>query len=80
MPTGRVKWFNNNKGYGFIVLEETGQDVFVHFSAITGEGFKTLAENEVVDFELEDGEKGLHAKNIVRHGTSGSSEDSDNED
>ena len=66
MATGRVKWFNNNKGFGFIVLEETGQDVFAHFSSIMGDGFKTLAENEIVDFEVEEGDKGLHAHNIIR--------------
>ena len=62
---GTVKWFNNQKGYGFITTEE-GKDVFVHFSAITGEGFKTLNENEAVDFDIVDGDKGPQATNVKK--------------
>ncbi|MFO7893439.1 MAG: cold shock domain-containing protein [Longimicrobiales bacterium] len=65
MARGTVKWFNDSKGYGFI--EQTdGDDVFVHFSAITMEGFKTLAEGEEVDFELKETDKGLQAVNVQR--------------
>lgn len=62
---GTVKWFNNQKGYGFITTEE-GKDVFVHFSAITGEGFKTLNENEAVEFDIVDGDKGPQATNVKK--------------
>lgn len=64
---GRVKWFNDAKGYGFIE-QENGKDVFVHFSAIGGEGYKTLAEGQEVEFDLEDGAKGPQAQNIVKIG------------
>ena len=60
MSEGRVKWFNEKKGYGFIESEEHG-DVFVHYSAIEGDGFRTLNEGESVSFEVEDGKKGLQA-------------------
>jgi len=63
--TGIVKWFSNAKGYGFIE-QDSGPDVFVHFSAVTGDGFKTLAEGQVVEFEVKQGDKGLHATNVVR--------------
>lgn len=66
MLTGRVKWFNDAKGYGFIEQPDGGEDVFVHFSAITMEGFKTLAEGEEVEFELRQTEKGLQAANVTR--------------
>ena len=66
MLTGRVKWFNDAKGYGFIEQPEGGEDVFVHFSAITMEGFKTLAEGEEVAFELKQTDKGLQAANVSR--------------
>ena len=56
MAVGKVKWFNNGKGYGFIETEE-GKDVFVHFSAVQGEGYKTLNEGQSVEFEVSDGEK-----------------------
>jgi CspA family cold shock protein len=63
MARGRVKWFNDAKGYGFIE-QEGGEDVFVHFSAIAMDGFKTLAEGQEVEFEIESGNKGLHATNV----------------
>jgi len=62
---GKVKWFNPEKGYGFIEREEGG-DVFVHFSAIQSEGFKTLEEGEVVEFEIVEGPRGPQAANVVR--------------
>ena len=62
--TGKVKWFNNAKGYGFIE-REGGNDVFVHFSAIQGSGFKTLAEGEAVEFDVQQGPKGLQAANVT---------------
>jgi CspA family cold shock protein len=65
METGTVKWFNNAKGYGFIA-RESGDDVFVHFKAIVGEGYKSLEEGERVQFEVERGPKGLQAKNVSR--------------
>lgn len=65
MATGTVKWFNESKGYGFITSDEGG-DVFAHFSAITGDGFRTLAEGERVSFEVEEGDKGPKAVNIER--------------
>lgn len=65
MTTGRVKWFNDSKGFGFLE-QENGDDVFVHFSAINGEGFKTLAEGDSVQFEVVKGPKGLQASNVTR--------------
>ena len=65
MATGIVKWFNDSKGFGFIVNDE-GKDVFVHFSQIHGDGFKTLAENERVSFDVTDGQKGPQASNVVK--------------
>jgi CspA family cold shock protein len=65
MPKGKVKWFNDAKGYGFIE-QDGGEDVFVHFSAIQMDGFKTLAEGQVVEFEVKTGDKGLHAANVMR--------------
>lgn len=65
MAKGKVKWFNDAKGYGFIE-QETGEDVFVHFSAIQMDGFKTLAEGQEVLFEVENGAKGLHASSVTR--------------
>lgn len=63
---GRVKWFNNAKGYGFLhALKEEQSDIFIHYSAIQGEGYKTLREGDSVTFDLENGPKGLTAKNIV---------------
>jgi cold shock protein len=64
---GKVKWFNENKGYGFITRAEgPGQEVFVHFSAIQGDGYRTLNEGQEVEFELLEGERGLQAANVVK--------------
>ncbi len=63
MAVGNVKWFNESKGFGFI-QQESGEDVFVHYSAITGEGFKTLAEGERLEFDVVKGPKGLQAANV----------------
>lgn len=65
--TGTVKWFNDAKGYGFIEHQE-GKDLFVHFSSIQGEGFKSLAEGERVEFDIVDGSKGPAAENVIRLG------------
>jgi CspA family cold shock protein len=64
MAKGRVKWFSEKKGYGFITQED-GNDVFVHYSAISTEGFKTLREGDEVEFEISQGEKGLQATNVT---------------
>ena len=64
MPEGIVKWFDNKKGYGFIKREE-GDDVFVHYTAINGDGFKTLQQDEKVSFEIIQGPKGLQASNVL---------------
>ncbi len=65
MTTGRVKWFNDSKGFGFLEQEQ-GEDIFVHFSAISGEGFKSLAEGDAVSFDIVKGPKGLQAANVTR--------------
>jgi CspA family cold shock protein len=65
MPQGTVKWFNNEKGYGFISRED-GEDVFVHYSAISGEGFRSLQEGQRVEFEVTEGRKGPQASNVVK--------------
>ena len=65
MEQGTVKWFNDDKGYGFIT-RESGDDVFVHFSAIQGDSFKSLSEGQHVTFEVEEGERGLQAANVVK--------------
>jgi cold shock protein len=62
---GTVKWFNDSKGFGFIEQED-GEDVFVHFSAVQGDGFKTLAEGDRVEFEVQQGPKGLQAANVMK--------------
>ena len=65
MPQGRVKWFNNAKGYGFIIQDD-GPEVFVHYSAIQSEGYKALAEGDAVSFEISDSDKGPQATNVVK--------------
>jgi CspA family cold shock protein len=65
MATGTVKWFNESKGFGFIEPSEGGDDVFVHFSAIVGEGFRTLTEGQPVNFDVQQGPKGLQASNVT---------------
>ena len=65
MARGRIKWFNDAKGYGFIEQPDGGEDIFVHFSAINMEGFKTLSEGQEVEFELRQTEKGLQAANVT---------------
>ena len=67
MASGKVKWFDNRKGFGFIA-QESGQDVFVHFSSIQGEGFKTLNEGDEVIFDVIPGDRGLKAQNVQRAG------------
>ena len=64
MATGTVKWFNGEKGFGFITQDGGGADVFVHFSAIAGSGFKNLEENQKVEFEVTQGQKGLQASDV----------------
>jgi CspA family cold shock protein len=65
MAKGKVKWFSNQKGYGFVTSED-GKDVFVHFSAIKGDGYKSLGEGEEVEFEITQGPKGEQATNVTR--------------
>ena len=65
MSSGKVKWFDPKKGYGFIIGEK-GQDVFVHYTSIVGEGFRALKDGETVDYELVEGDKGLQARKVVR--------------
>ena len=66
MATGTVKWFNSEKGFGFISQDDGGPDVFVHFSAISGNGYRNLEENQKVEFEITQGPKGLQASNVTR--------------
>lgn len=66
MATGTVKWFNESKGFGFITQDEGGADVFVHFSAIQGNGFKTLAEGQKVTYDIQQGPKGPQAANVTK--------------
>lgn len=63
--SGTVKWFNEAKGYGFIA-QDSGEDIFVHYSAIKGEGFRTLNEGDKVEFEIQQGDKGKHAANVEK--------------
>jgi len=63
--SGKVKWFNDTKGFGFIT-KDTGEDVFVHYSAIDGKGFRTLIEGQTVEFEEREGPKGLQASNVIK--------------
>lgn len=65
MSKGKVKWFNEKKGYGFIEQED-GQDVFVHYTAVQGDGFKTLTQGDPVEFDIVEGKKGPQASNVVR--------------
>ncbi len=64
MAKGEVKWFNNAKGWGFIIPEGGGEDIFVHFSAIEGTGYKTLVAGQIVEFDAGKGERGVHAANV----------------
>lgn len=66
MPQGTVKWFNDAKGFGFINPEDGDRDCFVHYTAIVGEGFRTLDEGQRVEFDVVEGEKGLAARNVVK--------------
>ena len=66
MNTGVVKWFNSSKGYGFITNDANGEDVFVHFSAINGEGFKSLDEGQAVTYDLTEGARGMQAANVTK--------------
>jgi cold shock protein len=66
MPQGTVKWFNEEKGYGFISPDEGGEDLFVHFSGIAGEGFKSLEEGEKVTYEAAQGRRGMQAQNVSK--------------
>jgi len=70
MPTGTVKWFNNAKGYGFILADEGNEDLFAHYSAIKMDGYKTLKAGQQVSFDITKGDKGLHAINISAPETS----------
>ena len=66
MAKGTVKWFNNSKGYGFITPEDGSKDVFVHHNSIQGEGYKSLDEGQTVEFEVQQGQKGLEAINVAK--------------
>lgn len=74
MATGIVKWFNNQKGYGFICASDTQEEIFAHFSSIVMEGYKSLKAGQLVDFEINRGSKGLHALNIKAAGQNDSTE------
>ena len=75
MSEGTVKWFNPRKGYGFITAEN-GKDIFVHYADISGEGYKTLVEGDLVSFDIVEGEKGLRAENVEHKSAAESKEDS----
>ena len=75
MSDGKVKWFNPKKGYGFIATED-GRDIFVHYSSISGDGYKTLAEGDTVTFDIVQGDKGLRAENVLSQSASASREES----
>jgi CspA family cold shock protein len=66
MPTGTVKWFNDDKGFGFITPDEGGRDLFVHFSGIAGQGFRSLTEGAKVEYEQEESDKGPKAVNVTK--------------
>lgn len=66
MAEGTIKWFSDQKGYGFVTPEGSGKDIFVHFSALQGEGFKTLAEGQRISFDITQGPKGEQASNVVK--------------
>ncbi len=66
VAVGKVKWFSNQKGYGFIVMDGCTDDIFVHHTAIQGEGFRTLSENQDVEFEIVEGDKGKQAVNVIK--------------
>jgi len=66
MPKGTVKWFNNAKGFGFIRMDDEDEDIFVHHTSIQSDGYRTLKQGEVVEFELTKGDKGLKAENVLR--------------
>jgi len=75
MSDGKVKWFNPKKGYGFIATDD-GRDIFVHYSSISGDGYKTLSEGDPVTFDIVQGDKGLRAENVLSGSASGSEEES----
>ena len=79
MLEGKVEWFNPRKGYGFIATDD-GRDIFVHYSSISGDGYKILAEDDPVTFEIVDGDKGLRAENVVAQSASDSKEESESEE